>query len=379
MPAPSIDIAVVNFRCVADTLEALARLSHWPNGTIWLVDNSAHEADMADQTAALRQCGAAMPEVVHIAPGENLGFGRACNLAFAKSKAEFFLLLNPDARIGAKDVVLLAQALIAQPRLGAVSPKIYWNEQRSFVLPVAFPQTPWHSVALALVTRWRWMAKLAAQLYLKRAMGSMNRTAAFEVGFLAGAVLMLRRQAVLSAGGLFDPAYFMFFEDSDLSLRLRRAGHALAVAPTACAVHEYRHKAYKTAMMAQSQQKYFEKQYPFFYRCSGRLSRLASMARPVNLAQWFEVLPDPVTSAAAFSEMTGRRPVLALSPSIQMMPAMFRPTLAEARGFDDQEWALLEPANYVALMRNSGKAPQSSWVYFERAGPAINPASLLPK
>jgi hypothetical protein len=344
-----------------------------------LVDNSAHEADMADQTAALRQCGAAMPEVAHIAPGENLGFGRACNLAFAKSKAEFFLLLNPDARIGAQDVVLLAQALRAQPRLAAVSPKIYWNEQRSFVLPAAFPQTPWHSVALALATRSHWLSKQAARLYLKRAMSSMNRVVPFEVRFLAGAVLMLRRQAVLSAGGLFDPAYFMFFEDSDLSLRLRRAGHALAVVPLACAVHEYRHKDYKTAMMAQSQQQYFEKQYPFFYRCSGRLSRLASMARPVNLAQWFEVLPDPVTSAAAFSEMTGRRPVLALSPSIQMMPAMFRPTLAEARGFDDQEWALLEPANYVALVRDSGKARQSSWVYFERVGPAISPASLLSK
>ncbi len=379
MPAPSIDIAIVNYRGVTDTLEALGRLAGWPHGTLWLVDNSAHETDMADETVSLRQASATMPQVTYIAPGENLGFGRACNLVFAKSKAEFFLLLNPDARIGADDVELLARTLAEQPRLGAASPRIYWNEQRSFVLPVAFPQTPWHTVMLALATRSRWMGKLAARLHLERAKASMNRTSPFEVSFLAGAVLMLRRQAVLSAGGLFDPAYFMFFEDSDLSLRLRRAGHALAVAPTACAVHEYRHKAYKTAMMAQSQQQYFEKQYPFFYRCSGRLSRLASMARPVNLAQWFEVLPDPVTSAAAFSEMTGRRAVLALSPSIQMMPAMFRPTLAEARGFDDQEWALLEPANYVALMRNSGKAPQSSWVYFERAGPAINPASLLPK
>ena len=100
MPAPSVDIAIVNFRCVADTLEALARLAHWPHGTIWLVDNSAHEPAMAAQTAALRLACGAMPGVVYIEPGDNLGFGRACNLAFAKSNAEFFLLLNPDARIG---------------------------------------------------------------------------------------------------------------------------------------------------------------------------------------------------------------------------------------------------------------------------------------
>ena len=379
MPAPSIDIAIVNYRGVADTLEALRRLAGWPHGTIWLVDNSAHETDMADESATLRQASATMPEVTHIAPAENLGFGRACNLVFAKSSAEFFLLLNPDARIGADDVELLARTLAEQPRLGATSPKIYWNEQHSFVLPVAFPQTPWHSVALALATRWHWLAKQAARLYLKRAMCSMNRAAPFEVSFLAGAVLMLRRQAVLSAGGLFDPAYFMFFEDSDLSLRLRRAGHALAVVPTACAVHEYRHKAYKATLMAQSQHHYFEKQYPFFYRCSNRLARLASLAQPVNLPQWFEVLPEPVTSADAFARLTGRRPVLALSPSLQMMPAMFRPTLAEARGFDEQEWALLEPANYVALLGGSGDDPQSSWVFFERAGPAMAPVPPLAK
>lgn len=367
MPAPSIDIAIVNFRSVADTLEALRRLAGWPHGTIWLVDNSAHETDMADESATLRQASATMPEVTHIAPAENLGFGRACNLVFAKSSAEFFLLLNPDARIGADDVELLARTLAEQPRLGATSPKIYWNEQHSFVLPVAFPQTPWHSVALALATRWHWLAKLAARLYLKRAMCSMNREAPFEVSFLAGAVLMLRRQAVLSAGGLFDPAYFMFFEDSDLSLRLRRAGHALAVVPTACAVHEYRHKAYKATLMAQSQHHYFEKQYPHFYRWSDKLAHIAWMARPIHADQWFEVLASPATSAAEFTQLTGGRLVLALSPLMQMMPAMFRPTLTEARCFNEQEWALLEPASYVALLGNAGGDSKSSWVYFERA------------
>ena len=367
MPAPSIDIAIVNYRGVADTLEALGRLAAWPHGTIWLVDNSAHESDMADESATLRQASATMPQVTHIAPAENLGFGRACNLVFAKSNAEFFLLLNPDARIDADDIALLAKALTAQPRLGAVSPKIYWNEQRSFVLPVAFPQTPWHSVALTLATRWHWLAKLAARLYLKRAMSSMNRAAPFEVSFLAGAVLMLRRQAVLSAGGLFDPVYFMFFEDSDLSLRLRRAGHALAVVPTACAVHEYRHKAYKTGLMEVSQHQYFSKRFALFYRLSRQLSRVAALARPLDKAKWFRVLPLSVASAEEFTRLTGGARVLALSPSMVMMPAMTRPSLSQACCLDEREWGLLEPAIYVALMEGSDGKPMRTWTCFERA------------
>lgn len=41
---------------------------------------------------------------------------------------------------------------------------------------------------------------------------------------LAGAVLMLRRDAVEACGGLFDESFFMYFEDAQLSDRLRAGG-----------------------------------------------------------------------------------------------------------------------------------------------------------
>jgi GT2 family glycosyltransferase len=365
MPAASIDIAIVNYRGTADTLQALARLVHWPHGTVWLVDNSAHEVDMAADTARLREASAAMPSVRLLAPGDNLGFGRACNLAFAQSQSEFFLLLNPDARIAMDDVLLLSQALQAQPRLGAVSPKIYWNEQRSFVLPAAFGQSPRHSLGLALASRFARATKWAAGRSLRQAQRRMGGSETFEVDFLAGAVLLLRRAAVLSAGGLFDPDYFMFFEDSDLSLRLRRAGHGLAMAPAASAVHEYRHKAFKGGLMAQSQQQYFAKRFPGFYRWSGQLSRLGAVARPVVPADWFNLLPHPITSAQEFRQHTNGACVLAFSPSMLMMPAIFRPSCVQTSGFDEAEWALLEPAAYTALIQVAAEAPR--WVYFERA------------
>lgn len=367
MQHSTIDIAIVNYRSAADTLQALARLAQWPHGTVWLVDNSAHEPDMAADTAALREACAGMPWVTRLAPGANLGFGRSCNLAFAQSTAEFFLLLNPDARITTQDVLLLARTLTQQPRLGAVSPKIFWNEQRTFVLPAAFPQTPWHSVALALATRSRSIARWAARRDLQKAMRQMASPHVFKVDFLAGAVLMLRRKAVLSAGGLFDPDYFMFFEDSDLSLRLRRAGHALAVAPSACAVHEYRHKAFKAGMMAQSQQQYFKKQFPVFYRLTGGLTRISALAKPVPASEWFKVLPQPVTSAREFAQQTGGGRVLAFSPSMLMVPSLFRPSLTQARCFDEQEWALLEPSAYTALIEGMDGVPGMTWVYFVTA------------
>ncbi|MEI7538265.1 MAG: glycosyltransferase, partial [Comamonadaceae bacterium] len=315
-----------------------------------------------------RDDGAAGQACVRLlAPGANLGFGRACNLAFAESGAEFILLLNPDARICADDLLLLARTLEEQPQLAGVSPKIYWDEQRSFVLPAAFAQTPWYHVAQALATRSRRLAQWAARRGVLRTMRKMAGSKFFQVDFVAGSVLLLRRSAVLQAGGLFDPDYFMFYEDSDLSLRLRRAGYKLAIVPGATAEHEYRHKAFKAELMTQSQQHYFSKQYPLFYRWSGKLSRVPRLAGSVDLNAWFKVLTQPVSSAEEFTHQTGAAGVLAFSPTMLLMPAIFRPSVAQARPFDEDEWGLLEPGPYTALLVGPVSSMALSWVYFLKA------------
>ncbi len=361
---PSIDVVIVNYRGAADTLQALDRLAGWRWGTVWLVDNSAHEPDMADEAQALQQATTGRPWLRLRVPGANLGFGRASNLAFAESQADYFLLLNPDARIAVDEVLLLTQEMERNPKLGAVSPKIYWNEARTFVLPAPFAQTPWHSVALALLTHSTRLARWAAHRALQQASTQMASTDAFEVDFLAGAVMLLRRSAMLTAGGLFDPDYFMFFEDSDLSLRLRRAGYALAMLPQVGAVHEYRHKEFKAGLMAQSQGQYFSKQYPRFFRWSGQLTRVAALARAVPVEAWFGQTAPELSSAQAFADWTGGAGGLAFSPSVLMLPALFRPQGVAVRSFDAHEWTLLEPAAYTALL--AGDAGSTRWVYFRK-------------
>lgn len=373
MSRASIDIAIVNYRSANDTLQALARLANWPNGTIWLVDNSAHEPDMTAQTAALQQASATMPWVVLLTTDSNLGFGRACNLAFSRSTADFFLLLNPDAEISTDDVNLLARSLLDHPRLGAVSPKMYWNRQNSFVLPPAFGQTPTRRVAWALATWTPALTRWAAQFGLTRARSQMASHAICKVHFLAGSVMMLRRNALRHAGGLFDPDFFMFFEDSDLSVRLRRSGYELAVVTAASAVHEYRHKAFKAGLMATAEQQYYRKRFPAFFRWSCGLTRVAALARPFDLTRWFTVMPQPVRSAKEFAELTGSEAVLAFSPSMLMMPAIFRPDSRLASCFNDDEWALLEPAVYVALLTGSSETAGQRWVCFERSADVTEP------
>lgn len=363
----TVDIVIVNYRSAVDTLNALSLLSNWQLGMIWVVDNSAHDPSTIADTANLANVILNYTKVRLLSPGENLGFGRACNLAFEQSNADFILLLNPDACISATDILQLVKTIESDSKLAAVSPVIYWNATRSFVLPVATPQTPWRMLASVLSTRSRFLARWIAIANIHACMRLTTSRHLLDVSFLSGAVLLLRRKALAAVGGLFDPIYFMFFEDSDLSLRLGRQGYKLAVVPTASAVHEYRHKAYKAAMMAKSHHQYFSKNYSNFYIWSKRLRRVSILSKEQILSDWFWTLPEPVGSAGEFKRLTEGKEVVAFSPSTTMIPAVCRPSTAATSCFSEEEWAQLEPASYVALLTDATNSKDRAWIYFTKA------------
>lgn len=366
-----IDIVIVNWHGADEVAGALAALGSWHGrGTVWLVDNSTDST----QAAALHALAAVRGDVRVLVSDSNLGFGAGCSLAWAASTAPRVLLLNPDARIAAADVDTLAAALDADARLAAVSPRTWWDEARGFVLPPPSAQGPWPALLpwrLALrpggAARWA-----AAQVQAERVAAAAP--AVRPVAMLAGALLLLRRSAVQAAGGLFDPRFFMFFEDADLSLRLRRAGHRLALVQQAQAVHGWRAAPHKEALMAASCHAYFEKHHPAFHRLSSRLARLQ-----VPPAWAPDVAADLATDAAEVSLGPDRgEAVLAFSPSALGWPALLRPQGAAPRPFSAEEWALLAPGRYVALLAPDsggvggpagspgGRGRSPRWVHFEK-------------
>lgn len=350
----SPDVIIVNYRDCAETIAAAESLMPWALGTLWLVDNSG----MPDEAAALRAYATARPWVQVLVPAKNLGFGGGCNLAFARSAASFVLLLNPDARIGAADVRRLVAVMAADARLGAVSPKMFWDTARRFVIPPSFRQTPAMELGLALAQRFPAAARSLALRHVRRLRIAMGGTQLLATPFLTGAVLLLRREAVIAAGGLFDPEFFMFFEDTDLSTRLRRAGHRLAVDPVATAVHTYRHKATKWPLMAESRHRYFGKHHALFYRCSGRLRWLSVLGAAKG------ELPARLGSAADFNRFA-EGGVVAWSPSPVLLPAIFRPDGCVGVPLSAEDWAALEPGQYTAAVEGAGGGLRV--VSFERA------------
>ncbi|MEM7424141.1 MAG: glycosyltransferase family 2 protein [Pseudomonadota bacterium] len=129
----------------------------------------------------------------------NLGFGTACNLGADAGSSELILFVNPDAGLGPDALDAMVKAADMWPDTGAFNPQFLGADETPFqrgpgVLPgcTAVPEAFSND----------------------------------EISILSGAAVLCRRTAFEAIGG-FDEQIFLFFEDDDLSIRLRAGGWAL--------------------------------------------------------------------------------------------------------------------------------------------------------
>lgn len=158
---------------------------------------------------------------------ENLGFGAANNRAAAAARGERLLLLNDDAWLTTGCLERLATRLDADPGLGWVSPLLRYPDGRLHTVWVP-DMGVWGESLQKLRNR------IEGSGFNHRLLPRLLRP--LFPGWLTAACALVRRRAFDEVGG-FDERFFLYFEDSDLGLRLRRAGWRLAVEPRAEAVH----------------------------------------------------------------------------------------------------------------------------------------------
>jgi GT2 family glycosyltransferase len=246
-------VILVNYHCADLICEAVASLGDIRDLQVDVVDNSAS----ADQENVLRS---SLPKEVRLLlPGKNLGFGQACNLAFQSSRSEFVLLLNPDARLMPGALDAMVAELRADTRLAAVGPRVYWDEERRFMMPLStFPSKSW-LLRSCFGTLLPVLNVLGARSFRRAGLAAWRASRPVPVEALSGGHVLLRRSAVVAAGGLFDPDFFMYWEDSDLMHRLKMKGFRLALIPKAEALHFYSHSPAKERLIHAGWQVYSHK------------------------------------------------------------------------------------------------------------------------
>jgi hypothetical protein len=188
-----------------------------------VVDNASTDgsADMVEKE---------FPEARLIRNRENAGFSRGNNQALREARGAYVLLLNSDAELTPGALPTLAGLLDTRPRLGAVGPRTVSADgtvQISFG-PALRPLAEWRQRRLVRGVKRRDPAAV------KEATERAGVEHAPE--WLSASCLLARKDALDAVGG-FDEGFFLYEEDVDLCLRLRRAGWGVVFTPAAQVIH----------------------------------------------------------------------------------------------------------------------------------------------
>lgn len=191
-----------------------------------VVDNYGRDG-LADIIAAH------FPQTLYIAPPENLGFGRANNLGFERSSGECVLFLNPDTVCTAEALKVCLKTLKTELSVGLISPRLVLSDGSLDLACRRSIPTLWDGFCRAV--------GLDKRFPQSRRFAGYNLTylpieGTYEVGAINGAFMMGRRD-VLDRVGLFDPTFFMYGDDLDLCIRVKKAGYKIVYCGAAQITH----------------------------------------------------------------------------------------------------------------------------------------------
>jgi GT2 family glycosyltransferase len=159
------------------------------------------------------------PEVRVIAPGSNLGYAAAINLAAAQAMGDYLICLNPDARTEDDCVARMAAVADSDPRIGLVGAQILLEDG----VTRNAGDNPLHPTGIS-----------PAGGYGE----GRERGEPRDVAVVSGACCLMRRAAFDDLGGFVDE-FFLYYDDVDLAWRAGIAGMRVVYCPDAAVTHGY--------------------------------------------------------------------------------------------------------------------------------------------
>lgn len=223
----SIIIVNHNVRCFLEQcLLSLRRATEGISHEVIVVDNASRD----DSRSYLP---VRFPEVRFEWNDKNTGFGRACNQGTALSCGEYILFLNPDTIVPEDCLHRCLEHMVLHPSAGALGVRMHDGSGR--YLRESKRSYPSPSTAFLKLSG---LSSLFPEspLFARYDMGNQDAFASCRADVLAGAFMLVRRQALQVTGG-FDERFFMYGDDIDLSWRLRKAGYENLYFADACILH----------------------------------------------------------------------------------------------------------------------------------------------
>lgn len=231
-------VVILNWNGWKDTIECLKSIDNnekkSKNLEIIVVDNASTDTSVK----RIKKLSLKNFKVTLLKNEQNLGFAGGNNVGIdyaLKNKFDYIFILNNDTEIGKNAISKLAKYMDENKIVGVASPKIYFAKgfefhkkrysakERGGVIWYAGGDMDWDNV-------------LGTNHGVDEVdTGQFNETA--DTVFATGAAMILRSE-VVKKFGKFDERFFLYFEDTDLSLRFKRAGYQIKYFPNSVIWHK---------------------------------------------------------------------------------------------------------------------------------------------
>lgn len=229
-----IFVIILNFssgQAILDCLKSLQKVKSDNRLEMLVVDNKSSDGSL---TLIKKD----FPEVKVIENEKNLGFAEGNNVGIRyalKKGADYVMLLNNDTVIEKNCLRELLKVVGKDKEIGIVSPKIYFapgfefhrkryqKEERGKVIWFAGGEIDWQNI-----------------LGIHRGVDEVDQgqyEEQREIEFATGCCLLVKKE-VFGKIGLLDPKYFLYLEDLDFSVRVKKAGFKIVFSPKAIIWHK---------------------------------------------------------------------------------------------------------------------------------------------
>ena len=210
---------------------------------------------------------------------ENGGYSKGMNLALAHASGDVVLVSNPDVLFEPGCVTALVRRLEERPDVGAAAPEGFLDKGLHGRLPPNILPTIGDLCALTAAALSPWCVRRYSARRTRAALRVWQSRTDVELDMLSGCCFAMWR-SLIDRIGFFDERFPLYYEDTDLSLRIRRAGLCILQVAGAKLVHLYNRSGQTDQALAMdrywvSRQRYYRKWYgPLGGALYGALRRL---------------------------------------------------------------------------------------------------------
>lgn len=227
-----IDVSIVSvsykvkdklFKCISSIYDSKPKV----NFEIIVVDNN-------EKDSLQKELKRKFPKVIYVKSERNLGFGAGNNLGVKHARGEYLFFLNPDTKVLKNAVDNLYSFLRNNKNAGIVSPVLFDKYINPLENQGYKELTPMRAFFSYSIFRKVFPDKT---IYSNFNSQFWKKNPIKEVDTITGAALMIKKDTFNKVNG-FDEDYFLYFEENDISKKVRELGYKLFVNSNSKIIHK---------------------------------------------------------------------------------------------------------------------------------------------